>query len=380
MVDKPRQRCPVAGPAGERFDPARRCLPVSQWPEPWQVAWHRAVDKAPLLSGRGRAGRRLAPDTLQKYRRGFGRWVTFLLRSGAALPDLPADAVIPANVAAYLTELRSQKVAPYTLRGRVVELLSVMLALAPGLNWRWLKDLTNQLEEVARETTPPRVPPLLTRDITDKALARLKALRDAATKSRRVALEYRTWLLVAMLATEALRRRNMTQLDLGRHFHRVGGELVLRFDANEMKGKVRHEVLVPALLRADLQHYTAAVRPLLLGQQRHGGLWVGYAGTTLVEHTISTTVTRFTLRHFGVAISPHMFRAIAATTSEIVDPDGGERAAAWLAHRSTKTTAGYIRRQGLAASHRHAEAVRRRRAATKPMGKPARAKQDKPRK
>ena len=100
-------------------DPARRCLPVADWPDADRAAWHAALAADDPLSFERSTAASWQPATCHKNRRGYGRWLTFLRNSGADLMVSLADRVTRERVAAYLDELRQQKVAPYTLRNRI---------------------------------------------------------------------------------------------------------------------------------------------------------------------------------------------------------------------------------------------------------------------
>ena len=74
---------------------------------------------------------------------------------------------------------------------------------------------------------------------------------------------------------------------------------------------------------------------------------------------IYTRITQVTEKHFGHAITPHMFRDAAATFIAEMTPERALMAAAVLQHRSFETTRRhYIHgHQHLAAKHYHAAIV-----------------------
>src|SRR4051812_22255450 len=98
-----------------QLDPARRCLPLAEWPDTDQAAWHSALSSNDLLSFERSTAGSWRPATADKNRRGYGRWLTFLKNSGDYLSEGFADRVTKARVARYLFELRNQEVSPYTL-------------------------------------------------------------------------------------------------------------------------------------------------------------------------------------------------------------------------------------------------------------------------
>ena len=69
-------------------DPRRRCLKLEAWPEADRKAWEAALAPGDLLDGTMGPGNHWAPDTREKYRKGYGRWLTFLITSGRFDRDL----------------------------------------------------------------------------------------------------------------------------------------------------------------------------------------------------------------------------------------------------------------------------------------------------
>src|SRR5262245_38572319 len=110
-----------------QIDPSRRCLPVAEWPESDRSDWIAAVAADDPLSFQRSTAASWQPATRHKNRRGYGRWLTFLTRTGVDLTRPLADRVTRERVLLYLNELRRQGVSPYTLRNRAMELLAVML-------------------------------------------------------------------------------------------------------------------------------------------------------------------------------------------------------------------------------------------------------------
>ena len=58
-------------------DPTRRCLKVHEWPELDQQLWHVILQPGDILDGTVGAGFHWSVATRQKYRKGYGRWLTF---------------------------------------------------------------------------------------------------------------------------------------------------------------------------------------------------------------------------------------------------------------------------------------------------------------
>ena len=101
-------------------DPRRRCLKLEDWPEIDREAWEAALAPGDLLDGTMGPGNHWGPDTREKYRKGYGRWLTFLITSGRFDPALtPAERVTPEAVGAYMDELNEQVAVVVVVEVRV---------------------------------------------------------------------------------------------------------------------------------------------------------------------------------------------------------------------------------------------------------------------
>jgi integrase/recombinase XerD len=71
-------------------------------------------------------------------------------------------------------------------------------------------------------------------------------------------LAYRDGLMIALLASRPLRRRNFAAIEIGRQLIRVGQGFHLVFDGSETKSGQPIETGVPAHLVAPVEHLLAA--------------------------------------------------------------------------------------------------------------------------
>jgi integrase/recombinase XerD len=103
--------------------------------------------------------------------------------------------------------------------------------------------------------------------------------------------------------------------------------------------------------QSPLEHYLAAVRPLLLARG-HGAapgatatarLWLGKGGAVLPERRLHACVCERTGAAFGRSVYPHLFRDAVATTIALDDPEHVRSAAAVLGHVSFASTERHYR-------------------------------------
>jgi site-specific recombinase XerD len=342
-------------------DPTRACLHVHDWPLADQTLWKAALAPNVLEDDGAQRSADWRPTTRQTLREGYGRWLAYLKRSNVDLALAPADRVTPKRVGAYLKELEGQGLSAQTRCNRISELLSVMQVFAAERDWAWLRHRMNRLAVLADESRPLRAPPALSGDVLGKALTALTgAGRDGVCADIYAAVEYRNWLMVAMITLVPLRRHNFAGLSLTSHLRQHDGDWRVEIPAKDAKTRKPIVMPIPKILHAHLGFYLEAVRPVLLAGATCDRLWITVRHTPMTDHSFWVCMTNFTKKVFGVAINPHCFRHIGATSAVIAAPDMMESARALLAHGDSQTTQDhYLLGQSIAASRKHAALIRR---------------------
>lgn len=319
-------------------DPARRCLPLHAWPEADRLAWEAALAPGDLLDGTIGPGHQWCLDTREKYRKGYGRWLTFVIGSRRFDPaEAPADRITRDAIGSYLEELQDQ-VASWTLWGRLAELLAVAKAIAPERDWLWLRRIVGKLETrvVATKNKHVRLRP--SAEILSCAIRYMDDL-IANPKLRHGPSRFRDALMVALLiACPTMRLRNLTRIEIGSNLVATSVGYELRFGASEMKERKPVEIPVPDGLLPYLQHYLEVVRHELLKTKDSDRLWITQNGDPMREKNVYEGVTRTTTRAFGRPINPHLFRDYAVTSVAIEDPKNIGIAPPILGHTDPRTT------------------------------------------
>jgi site-specific recombinase XerD len=168
------------------------------------------------------------------------------------------------------------------------------------------------------------------------------------------ALAFRDGLMIALLASRPLRRRNFLGIEIGRQLVRERGGWLLRFAAAEMKNHQRLEFVFPRALEGALVRYLDHWRPRIIevsqrrrpkmapqGRPAGSHLWVTMEGGALGAAGLRKVLCGRTLQRFGVAVTAHLFRDCAATSIAAQDPDHVRIAAQLLGHASLQTTERY---------------------------------------
>jgi integrase/recombinase XerD len=342
-------------------DATRSCLQVTDWPEVDQSLWSAMLVPAAPEDEVDGVGAQWRPTTRQTLREGYGRWLGYLMRYGADMTISPAQRVTAKHVRGYLQELEDQGLSPQTRCNRISELMSVMKAFAPQTDWSWLRRRMNRFALLAAEARQQKAPPLLSGDILAKALAALTAAsRDRRRPDIDSAIAYRNWLMVAMITLIPLRRHNFAGLSIETNLRRRDGDWFFEIPAEDAKTHREIVMPIPTALHRHIQFYLDEVRPMLLAGVSSDRLWITVRRTPMTDHSFWVCMTNFTRKVLGVAINPHRFRHIGATSAVIAEPEMMEAARAFLGHGDSQTTKDhYLLGQSLVASRKHANLIDR---------------------
>ncbi len=350
-------------------DPLRRCLKVHEWPETDQSAWEKLFEPGDILDGTAGLGQHWCEDTREKYRKGYGRWLTFLITSGQYQADLaPEDRVTLEAVSAYISQL-SEEVASWTVWGRLAELLAVCKALAPAADWSWLNRAVRRLEAQSKASKDKHSRLRPATEIAGWAYGELDRVLKAPPL-RHAETKFRDALLVGLLIScPTMRLGNLAMIEIGRHMIKLKGRYELRFEGAEMKARNPIEIPVPESLTAYIDHYIEQVRPVLLDSNDSARLWITQYGKPMTDKSIHAGISNATKRAFGRAINPHLFRDCAVTSVAIEDPKHIGIVAPMLGHTDPRTTEKhYIQAQQLHASRMLGQSLKDLRVQLQPAG------------
>jgi hypothetical protein len=338
-------------------EPERRCWKVEEWPIVDQVAWSDALAPASLLLAGGLAAR-WRPESREKSRKGYGRWLHWLARRGwLDAAATPGERVTPERVGSYIADLDAM-IAPFTVRCRIAELFAVMRVIAPDHDWCWLKTVLRRLDARARPIRDKR--PMLrpAGELFAWALRRMRELEER-TPSPRVAQHHRDALLIALLSSRPLRRGNLSAMEIGRHLIEIGNVFQIVFASEETKNGKTLEFLVPARLTSHLRQYLQVCRPILARANPTNRLWLSWTGKPMSGCAIHHRVTAITRKAFGVAIAPHLFRDCVATSIAMEAPGKVGLIGPMLGHLSYRTgEAHYNQAASLETGRAHQKIVR----------------------
>ena len=357
---------------GGRPDPNTRSTPLHEWPEADQTAWEAAQRPGDLLDGAGGLAASWRPETRAQTLGGYGAWLGWLERSGLLDVAIPlADRVTRDLVRLYLDAMEERGLGDHSIACRLQQLGDALRVMAPEVDWRWLGRAAYRLHSTAvpvKDIEACLRPP-------EEVLALGMDLMDAGDNGRfrtshERAVLFRDGLLVAFLALLPLRMANLHGIRIGRHLQRRGEAWWVAFSGEEMKNHRPIEFPWPETLSGALDRYLEVHRANMLDKNTrpggHTALWVSRNGTEMPQSALAFRIVHRTQEEFGVAINPHSFRHLAATTLATSAPENINDAARLLGHATLTTThEHYIKAQTAEASRRFQSTIAAKRSAAR---------------
>ena len=131
---------------------------------------------------------------------------------------------------------------------------------------------------------------------------------------------------------------NSSQASFAHDFFTQFPCFVLRFEPADMKDRKAHEFVLPAALTEPMRRYLSVFRPALLGGKSSARLWITQFGEPYTYGGFQRQLPKLTLQEFGIALRPHAFRSIAATSIATDDPEHVNIIADVLRHSTLATS------------------------------------------
>jgi site-specific recombinase XerD len=156
----------------------------------------------------------------------------------------------------------------------------------------------------------------------------------------------RNGLVIAMLAARPVRVKNYTELDIGTTFRDVAGIWWITVPPANTKSNGGEERPVPDYLNRAIDLYINQSRPILIGNRTPtAALWISSrTGRRFTSKNLGTLISKITLETIGVDVSPHLFRAAAATTAAVYAGDKPHLASAVLGHSDERIADNHYKR------------------------------------
>ena len=160
--------------------------------------------------------------------------------------------------------------------------------------------------------------------------------RSALARAR----QFRNGLMVALLALHLIRLKNFAALEIGRTFKKVNDTWWIVLSASETKEKRADERPVDPCLLPWIDRYLKIHRPVLARtESAPAALWLSSNdGHAMTYDAIERVFKQTTLKLTGVDVSPHLVRAVGASTVAVHAGDNPHLASALLHHTDPRVT------------------------------------------
>jgi integrase/recombinase XerD len=330
----------------------RTSTPLGQWPALDQRLWQRASTKGDFLDPDGK-GAHWADATKTQVRKGYSKWI-FHLNEDGILPSedeiCPADRVSEDRLRSYLKRLQGQGLASTTIASRITDLTEALRVMVPESDLRLLKQLavtTQQRAEPSRKKHARIKPPS---EIWNASYHYMDSIIQSGHElSLNEASRYRDAITLGLLAHRPLRRRNLSNLTLGKdllfgegawHCHISGAETK---DGSDIRFALPDD---PAFITV-FTHYLLVIRQRLLRgapldrdaiPHLTGPLWISTRGSQMTDHGIYYSIIRISEDLLGAPLNPHLLRDCAASSMSSEAPEYILAASRILGHRTLTTT------------------------------------------
>jgi integrase len=237
-------------------------------------------------------------------------------------PSAKTTAVILNRVARICGSVTNQELDALTV------LKSRVIPRRPGLSAR-SRDRTAQFQDPALFAAFTRLP--------QKLFKEADRLHEAGLHDRAGRLHARA-LQLAILLVHPLRRKNLSELNVERHFKRDKAGVITRFmiPGTETKNGRPIEGLIPAALTERLDLHIRVHRPVFENASASSYLWPGGNYGHVAPVTIARSIKHLVEAELGVDFNVHLIRHIAATLLLEDDPRNMPLAQQLLGHTEIK--------------------------------------------
>lgn len=329
-------------------------LPYAKWPAPDQLLWQQGFQNDDPF-----ADVRLAKATKDRCMWSWRRFLGLLADiEPEALRIPPAERLTIARVK-LLAKRLAETNAPNSVAAMVEGLYAAARVMMPDHDWTWLRATKSRLHTAVPAHSPigPAITSVQLLELGLNLMDENKP-KPLAQFDVQHAVAYRDGLILAILAHEPLRPKNLISLDIVRHLVVQGERRFIIVPGAETKTGKRQRFEVPPLLVPYLTTYIDVVRPAVLRDKIHSALWISRLGGILSYGGLVKSFARISAR-LGVRISPHDVRDAAVTTWAIARPDQICVSRDLLYHSKLDTTNLYNRARGIEASRAYRRLITR---------------------
>lgn len=304
-----------------RDKPTPVVLKREDWPAADREAWDTLFVPGRLFEDEG-ACLGWSAGTRKIREQAYGQWLSFLRRTEpSVLAISPAVRLTQPRLEAYITEGQA-RLKPVSVFNLIHGLLILAIAFAPNADWSWLQRADTRLRRDLGSGDLKPAPALTALKLFRWSLGRMADVdADPTLDDRKRAIGFRQALMIGVLISCPVRRRAFLAMTVSNHIVEIEDGFQLHFSADDMKDDNPHRFWLPHQLVEPMRLYLDLYQPILLGDKQSNGLWINQYGKPLTPDGYARELPKVTERHLGVALRPHAFRHIAATSIAEADPE-----------------------------------------------------------
>ena len=342
------------------------CLEHDAWPANDRLRYREARTVTSFL-GAPKPARKWSQARCRNVEQGYGQWLSFLTRNGWLETEAPPEArVTPDRVRLFVYQLR-ERVSSASASMYFEGFARLVMVMAPGQDWSWLRIIIANLKAAARPEKDKRSHMVDARQLLALGVGLMEEALDLGERYH-TATCMRDGLLIAVLASCPVRIGNLMAIEIGRHLLFDGDRYRLFFTEEETKTAHPFQAELPPLLTIYIETWLRDHRRRL--QARGKGaktdrLWIDRWGKPMGENAIRAQIEKRTEEAFGRHVWPHLARSIAATSFVDHDPEMVALVPDLLGHTVHQTAHKYYILADAALAHRSVQTAldRRREAA-----------------
>ena len=276
--DRILERHRTAGASRANAMPKALRLALNDWPQIDRSIWERATAPIDYFDDLAPAARWSA-KTRYQAQAAYGRWLAFLRDRFPEALQLPlAERVDRERAGALRRDARhAHYVDEHRRRARPPDHDVERPGAARRLGWLRQWQYRYQKRAVARDKRDKIVHPAR---LLELGLALMDSA-DTLSRPDERARQYRDGLLIALLAARPLRRRSLSELQIGTHLRRVGNRYVLALPGVNTKSGQPIEFPLPELLTPYMTRYLEHYRLLFPKAGNEQALWLSAKGGAL---------------------------------------------------------------------------------------------------
>jgi hypothetical protein len=330
------------------------------WPERERVTLEAKVLKRGLFDTSEAAN--WAPDTLACRVRSYGTFLFFARSRGVleehARPASRASGRLLLDFIDHLKERLTPTSIVFILRGTV----AILRLIDPDGDRSQVAAAARYFERTAKPRDKRGISAIGSSELYYAGIARMQRLDARATTELRSGVAWSDGLMMAMLAANPIRLRNLHASRVGAHVVRAAtGVYEWRFGPSETKNGERLKADLPASLTAFIDRWLREVRPRLARENTHDAMWVTTLGDPMSRSTLYGRFCDATEEELGIRINPHAVRHIAATSIAVSMPDCVRMIPFVLNNQDRTAQEHYNLADGLSASFRYLQCLERSR-------------------